>query len=405
MDNLSHTFMGVALARVAKGRSWGHLTKEHRSALLWTSILASSCPDADYLWRFFNMGNAMERVSYLLLHRGYTHTFVFAPLEALLAAFVGLWIAGKKAVMKDVLWLSLLACLLHIVADYFNEYGIHPFSPIWNRWFYGDAIFIVEPLLLLALSPLVLASCERKWLKILTAAVVLVALSTASVLSASSLSAWSLITALGLLVGGLAFWSYQVSKSPWTPVAVALALVAIFVLASHQARRLVAQRFSGETVLELALSPSPSNPFCWRAVTVSTNVAKDYIGRVGFVSLLSDWVDPAHCWVGAHRESAGAPLAPTLSSDSQVSWKGEFRSTLQLFERLAQTHCGFRALLRYARTPFFSYKGDILVAGDLRYAFSPRQSITYYEFKPADTCPSMVPAWEPPFEPARAWLL
>src|SRR5690606_16081369 len=35
------------------------------------------------------------------------------------------------------------------------NYGVHPFWPVDNRWFYGDTIFIWEPLLWIAATPLV----------------------------------------------------------------------------------------------------------------------------------------------------------------------------------------------------------------------------------------------------------
>ena len=44
--------------------------------------------------------------------------------------------------------------LLHIGMDFTNNYGVHPFWPLSNRWFYGDAVFIAEPLLWAACAPL-----------------------------------------------------------------------------------------------------------------------------------------------------------------------------------------------------------------------------------------------------------
>ena len=44
--------------------------------------------------------------------------------------------------------------LLHIGMDFTNNYGVHPFWPLFDRWFYGDAVFIAEPLLWAACAPL-----------------------------------------------------------------------------------------------------------------------------------------------------------------------------------------------------------------------------------------------------------
>jgi hypothetical protein len=35
---------------------------------------------------------------------------------------------------------------LHLAMDYTNSYGLHPWYPFNARWFYGDMVFIVEPL-------------------------------------------------------------------------------------------------------------------------------------------------------------------------------------------------------------------------------------------------------------------
>ena len=41
---------------------------------------------------------------------------------------------------------ALLGTLLHLSMDALNSYGVHLFWPFENRWFYGDSVFIVEPL-------------------------------------------------------------------------------------------------------------------------------------------------------------------------------------------------------------------------------------------------------------------
>jgi inner membrane protein len=49
--------------------------------------------------------------------------------------------------------------LLHMSMDFLNSYGIHPAVPVRiMRWFYGDMIFIVEPVFWVAFGvPLALA--------------------------------------------------------------------------------------------------------------------------------------------------------------------------------------------------------------------------------------------------------
>ena len=47
------------------------------------------------------------------------------------------------------LWTLISAALLsHELLDAGNSYGVHPFFPFDSRWYYGDAVFILEPWLL-----------------------------------------------------------------------------------------------------------------------------------------------------------------------------------------------------------------------------------------------------------------
>ena len=78
--------------------------------------------------------------------RGHTHTLLVATL---LGSALGLFLSKGRALYALV---GALVCMLHIFADFWNDYGVHPCWPILNRWFYGDMIFIVEPLLWLAIT-------------------------------------------------------------------------------------------------------------------------------------------------------------------------------------------------------------------------------------------------------------
>ena len=44
------------------------------------------------------------------------------------------------------------ACTLHVFLDYLNNYGVRLLTPFDWRWFYGDAVFIVDPWLWLVLG-------------------------------------------------------------------------------------------------------------------------------------------------------------------------------------------------------------------------------------------------------------
>src|SRR5690606_11086093 len=106
-----------------------------------------------------------DDLAHLIHHRGYTHSFLFTiPLGLAVGA-----IANRvfKRPWNDRLGLCVGAGagLLHIAADWLNSYGVHPLTPFLNRWYYGDFVFIVEPLLWFTLIPVAILTVQKLWSK------------------------------------------------------------------------------------------------------------------------------------------------------------------------------------------------------------------------------------------------
>ncbi|HET8875499.1 MAG TPA: metal-dependent hydrolase, partial [Casimicrobiaceae bacterium] len=170
MDNVTHTLIGALLgesaARLAPPAGNGRQAKLRRGLFLAVAIVGSNFPDADLLSTL----GADGKLAYLLEHRGHTHTVAGALLISL--AMLGgcaLWQRWRGLVLpaRDRRWLvalALLAPLFHIAMDALNTYGVHPWWPFDNRWYYGDAVFIVEPLFWAAAAPLafLLRSCTAR---------------------------------------------------------------------------------------------------------------------------------------------------------------------------------------------------------------------------------------------------
>ena len=53
----------------------------------------------------------------------------------------------------QMLLLSYIGVLLHVFMDFTNSYGVRLLMPFSDRWFYGDALYIVDPWLYLDARP------------------------------------------------------------------------------------------------------------------------------------------------------------------------------------------------------------------------------------------------------------
>jgi inner membrane protein len=117
-----------------------------------TLTLAAEAPDLDVL------GSIRSPAFGFAHHRGFTHSFLGVPLDALVVlGFVYLvWrLRGRRTndpnlpPRWDILFLfACLAGLSHILLDFTNNYGVRPFWPFSEKWYSWDIVFIVEPVIL-----------------------------------------------------------------------------------------------------------------------------------------------------------------------------------------------------------------------------------------------------------------
>jgi inner membrane protein len=143
LDPITHTLFGAVLSRTGLNRKTGLATL--------TLAGASEFPDVDVFLNFF------DRVEGFAHHRGFTHTFLGAPLMAacVLAIVYGMyrlmrWRGRDTRLPPDWKRLyiyALIASLFHILLDYSNNYGVRPLSPLDHHWFSWDIVFIIEPLI------------------------------------------------------------------------------------------------------------------------------------------------------------------------------------------------------------------------------------------------------------------
>jgi len=58
----------------------------------------------------------------------------------------------SRAVPSQILLLSYIGVLVHVFMDFTNSYGVRLLMPFSERWFYGDALYIIDPWLYLTLG-------------------------------------------------------------------------------------------------------------------------------------------------------------------------------------------------------------------------------------------------------------
>jgi len=154
MENLAHTLCGALLAKTRLGR----MSPLAPVALL----IGANLPDADLVASLFGGDDATRKASYLLHHRGITHSLLGIAVEALLLGAAIRWIErremgddGRRAPPRPWrchLLPALAALLTHPLLDLLNDYGVRPWLPFSDARFFGDLVFIVDPWLWLLLG-------------------------------------------------------------------------------------------------------------------------------------------------------------------------------------------------------------------------------------------------------------
>jgi inner membrane protein len=406
MDNVTHTLIGVtvghALARpLSKGAGISEEGSQRlQRAIFWASIFGNNFPDLDFVIRFFAEG---DRLTYLLHHRGYTHTLLLSPAVAAAAAGVAILITRARLDWR-IFFVGWLGTLLHFAADFCNDYGVHVLSPFDNRWFYGDATFLIEPTLWLGLLPFAFATARSKWARALCAVLGIGMLGAvwftgaAPRLIAIGVTIWAAVFALLQLRGS---WGVTPRRIALAGLAIFLPLVAFFMGSQEAKERIRAQLIEEapqERLVQLATAPGPGDPFCWRVASASVDLSGTYIARLGAISLWPEQISADSCFYRLHAERI-APLEPNaLPTRPDRYWVGEFRHPLSELERLVEQSCVAARFERFNRIPFWKSEPDgSAILGDLRYDNERSLGFAKFKVSPMDRCKAQIPEWTPPF--------
>jgi inner membrane protein len=146
VDNVCHTLVGAALgeAGLKRGSRFG------AAALM----ISANIPDLDVLIFATNTSPVSFR-------RGWTHGIV-AQIALPVLMTGALWLLDRRTSREQdgtppfhagwLLLLSYIGLYSHVFLDYLNNYGVRLLTPFDWRWFYGDAVFIIDPWLWLVLG-------------------------------------------------------------------------------------------------------------------------------------------------------------------------------------------------------------------------------------------------------------
>lgn len=158
MDNLCHTLTGAALGQAG-------LASRTRYGMA-TLMVAANLPDLDVLV-FLTDTLPMS------FRRGWTHGVLAQALLPLALAGVVHAIGRLRTSshpiapartpshplspppplrFSSLLLLSYVGLFSHVALDYLNSYGVRLLMPFSERWFYGDALYIVDPWMWLVLG-------------------------------------------------------------------------------------------------------------------------------------------------------------------------------------------------------------------------------------------------------------
>jgi inner membrane protein len=403
MDNVTHSLAGLLLAEGAVRLRAHHDRAEpsarFRAIAAVSSVVAANLPDADLLYT----GIGADRLTYMLQHRGYTHTVVAVLVGAVLvwgvALLVWRWRARMPPEREDARWLFgllLVSTLSHLLLDWTNSYGVHPFWPFDNRWIYGDAVFIVEPWLWVVSVPALVAASGRRVTRVLLSLVLLGGLALAwrvSFVSTGAVTALTVGAALSVVAARVLRPGARAVTAIVSWVAVTLVMAAGASKARATALRAAHEADAAAEVLDVVVSPLPANPVCTTVITVE-RAGASYRVATARVSAAPSITDASRC--GA-RDGGATFFPSTRASTSAIRWDAEWTAPGAELAMLARESCQALAALRFIRVPTWrALRDSMVLLGDVRYGGSGNGFADVRVPRRSATCPQAVPPWTPP---------
>jgi inner membrane protein len=213
--------------------------------------------------------------------------------------------------------LAYLAGLLHIFLDYTNNYGVRPFLPFSDHWYYGDFIFVIDPWIWLILGSslvwLISGSNLRALVWTLTGIVLSLVMTMALREPSPRFPVTIPLTARIIWFVGLAIIVFGAILS-WGRFGSRLArysliLLLVYYVGMWMARQTAVEQARASLTVENVRSVSawatPANPFVWQAAAATDE--KVYSRYMNLSGASSDWQEgnaiPAEIRAALRRDS------------------------------------------------------------------------------------------------------
>ncbi len=264
MDPLTHTLLGGALSRCARRP----LARIETATLL----IGANLPDLDAITYFASADAAFG------FRRGWTHGLaacvVWAPILAGVMRGVAAAARGRvrAAPFGRLLRLAAIAVATHPLLDWLNTYGVRLLAPFSDRWFYGDALFIIDPWVWMLLGggcwiarPAAGPAGALGWSLLALAAGTIVI--TSDGVPPAAKAVWIAGVAACLLLGRRV--GTRAPSAARAAVALAAAYAAVMIAASAAASTGIPARAAAGgigPITDMMVGPTPADPFTWDVV-------------------------------------------------------------------------------------------------------------------------------------------
>jgi inner membrane protein len=137
MDTLTHALSGALLARAGAPREQRPGEPSVTQRVL-VGALACGFPDIDFVASF------VSPLTYLVNHRGLTHSLVALPLWALLIAWLAARLLRPQRGLRAFAGTAAMGVGLHIAGDLITSFGTILFAPLSDARFAWGTTFIID---------------------------------------------------------------------------------------------------------------------------------------------------------------------------------------------------------------------------------------------------------------------